>query len=81
MEYFGETNEMGTRRLAGPDGASDSLHPPTGTYRTVFARCVCKGCGWSWAPRNGGGGRCPKCGSWERADSQDTAASMVSGTK
>ncbi|MHB8351122.1 MAG: hypothetical protein ACYDFT_00260 [Thermoplasmata archaeon] len=28
--------------------------------------CVCAGCGNEWVPRSPSGGRCPKCGSYER---------------
>lgn len=34
--------------------------------RALESVCVCAECGYRWAPRNGSGGRCPKCGSYER---------------
>ena len=34
--------------------------------RASESACVCGECSYRWIPRNGSGGRCPKCGSYER---------------
>ncbi len=41
---------------------------PTGDVptRPKTPRCVCGKCGWGWTPRNGTGGRCPRCSSFDR---------------
>lgn len=73
-EFFAE----GASRRGGP--APPTLNPrlnQTGSTRAeAYLSCVCATCGNVWRPRTRNGGRCPRCRSYERAD---TTESPVAG--
>jgi hypothetical protein len=81
-EYFHEQTQIAdakrARRLGLPRTEGTIPSGENVPERAVSAVCVRAGCGYSWRPRSGTGGRCPRCHSYRRSNPVSGSATSLS---